>query len=173
MMQRVLVIGHPGSGKSTLAKKLARILDLPLIHLDQQFWRPGWQATPSDEWRERVRDMVSGERWVIDGTFDQSLDIRLPRAETVIFLDFPRRMCVWRIIKRIMSGYGKVRSDMGAGCPERWDWSFIKFAWRYRRNQWPGILRALREHGMECNVIRLTSPVEVSTMMERLRDERI
>jgi len=104
----------------------------------------------------------------MDGTYDQSLDIRLPRADMVIFLDFPRSICMWRIIKRVLSRYGKVRPDLAEGCPERWDWSFIKWTWRYRRDHRPGILRALDEYGQGCEMIRLTSPAEVREFADRL-----
>lgn len=66
-MQRVLVIGSPGSGKSTLATELAERTGLPLIHLDQEYWRAGWVEPPKAEWRQRVADLISRERWVMDG----------------------------------------------------------------------------------------------------------
>ena len=68
-MNRVIVIGSGGAGKSTLAPQIGEILGLPVIHLDREFWRPNWMATPEDEWIERVRELVARERWVMDGNF--------------------------------------------------------------------------------------------------------
>src|SRR5690348_1067898 len=64
-LNRVLIIGSPGSGKSTLATELLRRTGLPLVHLDREYWRSGWVETPQDEWRERVAEIVAGERWII------------------------------------------------------------------------------------------------------------
>ena len=136
-MQRVLVIGSPGSGKSTLAAELARRTGLPLIHLDQQHWRSGWTETPKDEWRRQVAELVAGEQWIIDGNYGGTLEQRLARADTVIDLEFPAWLCVWRILRRVASSRGRVRADMAEGCPEHWNLEFLTytalFPWRVRK----------------------------------------
>jgi adenylate kinase family enzyme len=66
-MERVLVIGSPGSGKSTLATELAQRTGLPLIHLDQQYWRAGWIEPDKGDWATEVEALIAGERWIIDG----------------------------------------------------------------------------------------------------------
>lgn len=136
-MQRLLVIGSPGSGKSTLATELARRTGLPLIHLDQQHWRSGWVEPPRDEWNRRVADIVAGESWVIDGNYGGSLAQRLTRADTVIDLQFPAWLCVWRILRRVGSSWGKVRPDMAGGCPEQFNFEFLvytaTFPWTARK----------------------------------------
>jgi adenylate kinase family enzyme len=83
-MRRVLVIGISGAGKSTFSQALATKTGLPLIHLDKEFWRPGWVQTPRQEWRARVSELAARERWIMDGNYDSSLDLRLPRADTVL-----------------------------------------------------------------------------------------
>ena len=62
---------------------------LPLIHLDKEFWQPGWVQTPRPEWRAKVAELAAGERWIMDGNYDSSLDLRLPRADTVLWFDYP------------------------------------------------------------------------------------
>jgi hypothetical protein len=89
-MRRVLVIGICGAGKSTFSRTLARKTGLPLIHLDKEYWKPGWTKTPRDLWRARVGELVAGDRWIIDGNYAGSLDLRLPRADTVVRFDYPR-----------------------------------------------------------------------------------
>ena len=95
-MNRVLIIGSGGSGKTTLARRLAERTGLPLIHLDALYWRPGWDPTPGDEWRARIAALVRGERWIIDGNYGGTLDLRLEACDTVIFLDVSRWVCLWR-----------------------------------------------------------------------------
>jgi adenylate kinase family enzyme len=167
-MKKIAVIGHPGAGKSTLSVKMSELLRLPLIHLDKEFWKPGWQQPPRDEWREHVWEMAAGERWIMDGTYDNSLDIRLPQADTVVFLDFPMGLCMWRILKRMLGGYGRVRPDMGDGCRERIDLPFIKFVWEYRKVRRPRILAALEKYTPAENVINLDSPRAVNTFIDEL-----
>ena len=164
-MQRVLVIGHCGAGKSTLAVELGKILDLPVIHLDRHFWNPGWVETEKEAWREKVHQLVSGERWIIDGNYDGTLDIRLPRADTVIFLDFPTRVCMWRIARRIISGYGKTRHDLAPGCPEKIDGEFILYSWRFRRDILPKVHAALNRYYPHGRLIVLSKPAQVRALM--------
>ena len=101
MMKRVLVIGHPGAGKSTLAARLGELTGLPVIHLDKEFWREGWVQMPRSEWKGKTERLVQGDEWIIDGSYDHTLEIRLARADTVIFLDFSRYLCLWRVCKRV------------------------------------------------------------------------
>jgi adenylate kinase family enzyme len=124
-MQRILVIGSPGSGKSTLATELARRTGLPLIHLDQQYWRSGWVEPPKDEWRAWVAELIAGERWVIDGNYGGTLEQRLARADTVIDLEFPAGLCLWRILRRVATGWRRVRPDMAEGCAEHFNLEFL------------------------------------------------
>jgi len=75
-MQKIIVIGSPGSGKSTFALKLGKQLNLPVMHLDANFWNPGWVKTPEDKWRELVSKLVSGDKWIIEGNYTRTFDIR-------------------------------------------------------------------------------------------------
>jgi adenylate kinase family enzyme len=169
-MNRVLVIGNAGAGKSTLAAKLGSILDLPVIHLDQHFWQPGWVETEQVAWRDKVHQLVSGERWIIDGNYDRTLDLRLPRADTVIYLDFPTRICLWQIAKRIISGYGRTRPDLAPGCPEKIDLEFLHWAWRFRRDVRPRVYAGIEEYYQGGKLIILTTPAEVSAFLSSMED---
>src|SRR5262249_55444190 len=98
--RRVLIDGMMGSGKSTFARALATRTDLPLIHLDLYYWKPGWVAPSDDEWCERQRTLLAGEAWIIDGNYNETLPLRLERADTVIFLDTPWWLCASRAFMR-------------------------------------------------------------------------
>ena len=164
--QRILIIGAPGAGKSTLAAHLGKKTSLPVIHLDQQFWQPGWQETPDRQWRDRVRQLTDGERWIIDGSYTGTLDLRLPRAELVIHLDLPRRVYMQRIIRRIVSSYGRVRPDMADGCPERFDWIFLKWAWNYPRRHAQLNRDLLATAASHATVIHIRTPQELNRLYE-------
>src|SRR5947199_10477215 len=94
-MNRVLVIGTGGTGKTTLARRLAERTALPLIHLDLLYWRPGGQPTPNAEWRQTVERLITAEKWIIDGNYGGTLDLRLAACGTVVLLDLPRGGCLW------------------------------------------------------------------------------
>jgi len=99
-VERILVIGCAGAGKSTLARRIAEARGLPLIQLDRAFWRSGWVPTPDEDWRALLHQISAGPRWVMDGNYSGSLSIRLPRADTVIWLDYPRHVCLRRVLAR-------------------------------------------------------------------------
>lgn len=146
-MQRVLVIGISGAGKSTFSQALAARTGLPLIHLDREFWRPGWVQTPRTEWRAKVVELAARERWIMDGNYDSSLDLRLPRADAVVWFDYPTLRCIRRALRRAANSYGKVRPDVGAGCPERFDMEFLRYIWTFNGKQRPRVAAALAQHG--------------------------
>jgi adenylate kinase family enzyme len=151
-MNRVLIIGISGAGKSTFGALLAARTGLPLIHLDREFWQPGWRIMPRDRWRAKVAELVSGDRWIVEGNYSATLDIRLPRADTVLWFDYPRRVALARIAKRIATTYGRVRSDMGAGCPEKLDLEFLRWVWNFPRQSRPLIADALALHGQHARL---------------------
>src|SRR5687767_2312220 len=118
-MQKVLVIGSSGAGKSVFAARLAERAGLPLIHLDAIYWKPGWIKTQKDEWTGRVDELLARDGWVMDGNYAGTLDRRLAACDTVVFLDLPRTVCLWRAVKRrIVYRHGS-RPDMTPGCNER------------------------------------------------------
>jgi adenylate kinase family enzyme len=135
---RVLVDGMMGSGKSTFARALAARTGLPVIHLDLHYWKPGWVRPSDDEWRERQRALLAGEAWIIDGNYNETLALRLERAETVVFLDTPWWLCASRAFVR---GLRKPVGEMPEGCEDsvnrrlRDEWGGVARIWRNRRSE--------------------------------------
>jgi adenylate kinase family enzyme len=160
-MERVAIIGPGGAGKSTLARQLGAALGIDVIHLDALYWQPGWVETPKAAWRERMGELVRAERWILDGNYGGTLDLRLATADTVIFLDLPRRTCLWRVLTRWARFRGRPRPDMAPDCPERVSWDFVKWIWTYPRARRPAVLRVLDEVADRTWVVRLRSPREV------------
>jgi len=132
VVQRILVLGPCGAGKSTLAVKLGERLGLPVIHLDREYWRPGWLEPTADVWAAQVEELIARPRWVMDGNYGGTLARRLERAQLVVNLDYPRRVFFPRIVRRLLANLGHTRPDMGTGCVERFDAKFWRYAWRYR-----------------------------------------
>lgn len=146
-MQRVLVMGISGAGKSTFARALAAKTGLPLIHLDKEFWQPGWTETPRPAWRSKVAELAQRERWIMDGNYAGSLDLRLPRADTVFQLDYSTLVCLGRVLRRVVGTYGRVRDDLAEGCPERLDVDFLRYVWTFNAKERPKSLAALEQYG--------------------------
>jgi adenylate kinase family enzyme len=139
-----------------LAGKLARRLGLPLVHLDVEYWRPGWVAPPQDEWERRLRELCARDEWVLDGNFDASLDLRLERADTVVFLDLPTVTCVAAALGRWARWRGRMdRPDLPEGCPEGFDPGFLRWVLGYRRTERSAVLERLARFDGE--VVVLTS----------------
>jgi adenylate kinase family enzyme len=156
-MQRILVIGSGGSGKSTVSKEIASRLGLPLVHLDALYWHPGWRATENDVWDRVVRELIDAPRWVMDGNYGRTLEVRLERCDIVVFLDLPRLTCLWRALKRRLAFLGRSRPDMAPGCPERLTWEFLHWIWTYPSRRRPGILRRLASLRSDQRAIVLSS----------------
>ncbi len=142
-MQRVCVVGPCGAGKSTFALALARTAGLPVFHMDRLHWKPGWVESPREVLVGQLEKIVAGERWIIEGNYLGTMHLRLGRADTVIFLDYPPRIYRWRILKRVITGWGRTRPDMTEGCPERFDAEFFRYVWRFDRDKRPGVLEMI------------------------------
>ena len=167
-MRRVIVIGSGGAGKSTLAARIGERLGLPVIHLDARHWQPGWQATPPEEWRRQVERLVAEPAWVMDGNYGGTLDVRMAACDTVVFLDLPRVVCLWRVVARTLRHRGRSRPDMAPGCPERWSWEFLRWVWSYPRRRRPAVLGRLAALPADTRVVHLRSRRAVEAWLASL-----
>lgn len=100
-MKRILVIGRSGAGKTTFSDRLGKALGRKVIHLDNLFWKPGWvRAFSSEEWVKQVKRLIKEDEWIIDGTYHNTLEMRLRRADTVIFFDINSFRSLLNALKR-------------------------------------------------------------------------
>ncbi|MDQ6774783.1 MAG: topology modulation protein [Actinomycetota bacterium] len=163
-MDRIAVIGCGGSGKTTLSRRLGELLDLPVIHIDAHYWREiGGQRLEStpEQWARCHSELVSRDRWIIDGMKAGVLPERLAAAGTVIFLDVSTRACLMGILRRRVRFRGQLRPDVGVY--DRISWEFIRWVSSFRRRQRPRILGLLE--GRDGEVIVLRSRRDVRRMI--------
>jgi len=166
--KRIMVIGCSGAGKSTLSNSLSEKLSLPIIHLDQEYWLPNWQETPKEIWEKKVSQLIEQKEWIMDGNFGGTQDMRMARADTVIFLYYSRWLCLFRAIRRINKYHGVSRPDMSPGCPERYDLSFFHFILFYNHTRAPTILKRLAGLGPEKNVFIFRKPAELEQWLKEI-----
>jgi len=167
-MNKVVLIGSGGSGKSTLARQLGEKLKIEVFHLDALFWQPNWVGVPKNEQIQVQAALVKKENWIIDGNYGATMDIRLNAADTIIFLDISKWICMFRVFKRIIKYRNQTRPDMGEGCEEKFSFEFFKWIWKYPQTKRPGILKKLESLSAEKNVIILRSPKQVKSYIVRL-----
>jgi energy-coupling factor transporter ATP-binding protein EcfA2 len=97
---RILILGGTGSGKTTLARELAAALQVPHVELDSLYFGPEFSTAPLPLLRERTSAAIAGDRWVTDGNKQAVRDLVWPRADTIVWLDYPLGVRLWRLAKR-------------------------------------------------------------------------
>lgn len=165
--KKIIVIGSPGAGKSTLARKISELTGITLHHLDRIHWMPGWKPIEDDRFVEKQQKIFSDKSWIIDGNYQTTLNLRIEAADTIIFLDLPRRLCLYRALKRSTLLRNVERKDMAEGCTEKVNMDFLKWIWNYRKRERPKTVEALSK-SLEKNVIILKSSKEVNNFIERM-----
>lgn len=167
---RIVIFGSSGGGKSTLAQNLARILGVRYVSMDREvFWLPGWVSRPRPEQREIIARIVTEDRWIIDGNKPRTLDLRLPRADVILWVRVSRWLCLWSIFKRGIVYRGRTRPDMAPGCLEQWpDREFISYVWNFERDDVPEFMEGIRQHGPDVPLVELKSRAQMGQLLQRL-----
>jgi adenylate kinase family enzyme len=171
-MKRVLVIGSGGAGKSTLAVRLGEITGIEVIHLDKLYWRAGWVEPSKEEWRETVEGLLNKETWILDGNFGGTMDLRFDACDTVILLDLPSIICIYRVLKRRLKFRNTNRPEMTKGCNEQLDIKFLNWIWNFPNRNRPAILEKLDCFRNEKSILQLRSQREVDDFLANLIFEK-
>lgn len=167
--RRVLVMGCSGGGKTTMSLQLCKLLDLPFVSMDREFfWLPGWVKRTKVEERALISAKIAQERWLMDGTGPSTFDLRVPRADAVIWIRMPRMFCLYGAIRRLAKWYGRERLEMAPGCPERLDWEFLHYIWNFERIFAPKVAAGLAEHGSDVPVFQLKTRAQMRRLLDLL-----
>ena len=165
-VKRVAVVDSGGAGKTTFARELGRRTGIPVIHLDEHYWRPGWIETPKPEWRTRQRELLAGDTSIADGNYGGTMDIRFAKANTVIILAQSRLRCLQRVLRRSVLHHG--REVQAAGCLEQIDLAFLAWVWRYPKEGRLRLKAALDRHRDRLKVIELVSPRQMRSFLRSI-----
>ena len=179
IVRRVSVVGTSGSGKSTLARELAEILGVPHLELDAVHHQPGWAPLPTDEFRRIVAARAAAGGWVIDGNYGRVRDLVWARADTVVWLDLPKRtvmrQVVWRTLRRVA-----LRRELWNGNRERWrnfltwnpEQSVISWAWhKHAPDRAKYAAAAADPASAHLRFIRLASRRDIARFLDDARSE--
>ena len=162
-MQRVLVIGCPGSGKTTFSRRLAEITGLPLHHLDSIWHRPDRTHIPEDAFAQKLEEIMARDRWILDGNFNRTLEMRLRRCDAVFLLEYPVEICLQGVHDRM----GKPRAEMPWVETEE-DPEFRAFIESFPEMSLPRIYALLRQYREGRNIIIFKSRAEADAFLKQM-----
>jgi len=172
-MQRIMIIGCGGSGKSTIAKQLQHLLKLELIHLDAHFFTGNWVEIDRDEWQTLNQTLVKKQAWIMDGNYGSTMHMRIDRADTIIFMDFPTTVRLWRVFWRTFRNHGTARPDMPPECRERFSWQFFHYILMYNPTRRKGILKKLDAVRPEKRIEILRNNRQVKAFLHAVAVKRV
>jgi adenylate kinase family enzyme len=168
-MKRVIVVGSPGSGKSTFSKKLGSMTGLPIVHLDYYHLQSqhNYRADTAS-WNLKVIELIKPDKWIMDGNYGATFPERFKSADTIVFFDIPRRICLYRILKRYFYYQNRKRDEMPDDWVEKLDPEFLKYVWHFSRRSKPKILDQIKNNKNE-NVIIFKKSKEVEYYLSNIQ----
>ncbi|MFR4248582.1 MAG: DNA topology modulation protein [Leuconostoc lactis] len=167
---KFMIIGCGGSGKSTLARKLSDKMDVPVFHLDALLWHDNWEMSSKDEQRHIINNVLDKDQWIIDGNYSATLDMRVAKADTIIFIDRSRVMCLYNVLKRYIHYKGRSRPDMHDNCPEKIDFEFLHWIWTFNKNRKPKIIKMLAAVQNTKNVVILKNNRQINYFLKSIQN---
>ena len=168
---KIILVGSGGSGKSWLSERIAALTGYRLYHLDRELWQPGWVMPSKEEKIAKQREMIKGDKWIIDGNYNSTMELRFAAADLVIFLDINRVACILSAVKRT----GKKRADLPDYLTEPRVFSkefraFCRWIWFYPKTGRKTVM-ALREKYPEKDFVRIKTRREMKKLLSEWTDE--
>lgn len=174
-MKRVMIVGGSGSGKSTLARAVGDITGLPIYHMDRIHWQAGWKPRATKERLPMALAIENSDAWIFEGGFSKTYDHRAQRADSLLWIDLPVGLRMWRVTKRLFQHWGHNRPDMADGCKETIHaetLTFYRWIWDTRHSHRDRLKRLIDDHP-HLNTYRFSSPREVTQYLRDLREAQI
>lgn len=165
MFRKIIVIGSPGAGKSTFSRRLRDITGLPLYYLDMINHRPDRTTVTREEFDRRLNDILRTDKWIIDGNYQRTIEVRLEKCDTVFLLDFSLDICLAGAAARV----GKKREDM-PWVEEEFDEEFRQWIVDFPKEKLPEIYRMLKHYNNK-NVVIFKSRQETDEYLQKLEKE--
>lgn len=147
-MKKIIIIGCPGSGKSTFARALHKKTGIPLHHLDMMYWNADKTVVDKSVFLDRLSETMKKSEWIIDGNYSSTMEMRMAACDTVIFLDYPPRVC----LDGVKAREGKMRDDM-PWIENGEDEEFLRFIRSFNQEQRPKILNLIDKYSDKSIII--------------------
>lgn len=163
---KIVVLGVSASGKSTFARRLAAKLQLPLIHIDELMWKPGWQYIGDEETIRLIKEASEKDSWIIEGYIEKGAQLDLfNKADRLLYLDYPASVPTLRYVKRWWQHRTDPRPEL-PGCPERFS---LEFLWRvYKKKEVYRLEQLFKKIDYSAKIIKLKSPKEAEELLQSL-----
>lgn len=165
---RILVIGCSGGGKTTISVDLANRLGIEYQSIDRDVrWLPNWQQRDRETQKAILLELVSRDRWVMDGSGASTFDIRLPRADLILWVRVRRSVALKGLTTRVLRNFRTVRPQMADGCPEKLpDLEFLSYIWNFEKKHAPIFINKINQHGPDVPLAILESRSEISSLLD-------
>lgn len=167
--RKIAIIGCAGSGKTTLAFRLAQLTELPLYHLDQYYWKPGWQREEWEQFQKIHDELCQRPEWIIEGPYTKLLQNRLEHADVIVYLDIPRTQCLLRVIRRAWTHRGESIPGSPKDCPQRimsrGFFDFLLWIWNFKSRNHDFIMHLLHEHPSQPTVYVVSNDQEIEKLL--------
>ena len=160
--KRILVLGCSGAGKSVFARRLREKTGLPLIHLDNIWWKPDRTHISRAEFDRRLAEILAGESWILDGNYSRTYEPRIQACDTVIFLDYSEETCMRGITERV----GEDRPDI-PWTEQTLDQELVELVRTFRSDARPRLLALLAQY-QEKRVVSFRSRAEAEAWLSEL-----
>lgn len=163
-MEKIIVIGPSGAGKSEFSRKLNKLLNIPVYHLDNLFWNKDKTHIERDELILKIKEIITKDSWIIDGDYAKTYELRMDACDTIIFLNYPLDVCLSGVESRI----SKVRLDI-PWVEEEFDPEFKQWIKDWYINKLPILLRLLDKYKNNKEVIIFNSRIEAENFLNNLK----
>ena len=162
-MEKIIVIGSPGAGKSSFSKKLKNITKLPLYHIDMLYHKKDGTHITKKELEEKLKEIFKTDKWIIDGNYQKTLELRINECDTIFLLDFPTQVCLEGAKSRI----GQKRDDL-PWVEEKLDENFKQCIINFTNEKLPQIYKLLDKYKMNHSIFIFKSRDEADNYIRNM-----